>query len=305
MCLHRIDKIRDYLAYLKETPAELKLLAGDLLVSVTDFFRDPHAWEVLAQQVIPDIVEMKSAIEAARVWVAGCATGEEAYTIAMLMLEEISKQKKTIPLQVFASDIDNGALDEARAGQYTASIVADLTPERLQRFFSLQDGDLHFQVKKSLREPIVFAEQDLLADPPFSQLDLILCRNVMIYLKPHVQHKLINLFRLVLRQGGYLMLGTAETIGRQEAFALIVFNALEKPPLTSNRQPMRQEAISLHSQPTFTVSLSQMKSRKRRSTRVRSFVNWKKNFRRPKTTFKSRLSSLKRLTKSSKPVMKR
>ncbi|GAA4468725.1 hypothetical protein GCM10023156_60100 [Novipirellula rosea] len=216
MCLHHIDEIEDYLAYLKVTPAEIKSLASDLLMSVTDFFRDPEAWSALASQVIPDLVEKKSAEEAVRVWVAGCATGEEAYTIAMLILEEISQQKKSNRLQVFASDIGKRAIDEARAGRYPVSIVADVSAERIQRFFKLEDGNLHFQVKKPLRETIDFAEQNLLADPPFSHLDLILCRNVLIYLNPDTQQKLIGLFHFALRQQGYLMLGTAETIGRQD-----------------------------------------------------------------------------------------
>ncbi|WP_162276006.1 CheR family methyltransferase [Roseimaritima ulvae] len=216
MCLRHIDKVEDYLAYLEESPAEIKSLAGDLLISVTDFFRDPDAWDDLANHVIPEIVGTKSADEAVRVWVAGCATGEEAYTIAMLMQEEIGKQQRTSPLQIFASDIDKRALDEARAGQYPVSIVADVSAERIQRFFKLEDGDLHFQVNKSLRETIVFAEQNMLADPPFSHLDLILCRNVLIYLKPDMQQKLIGLFHFALRQHGYLVLGTAETVGRQD-----------------------------------------------------------------------------------------
>ncbi len=216
MCLHHVDSIDDYLDLLKTNPNEIDALASDLLISVTDFFRDGEVWEQLADKVIPEIVQSKSTAEPIRVWVAGCATGEEAYTVAILFLDEIHKQRKSNELQVFASDIDKIALQEARDGRYPISIEADVTTRRIKRYFSLDDGNLHFQVNKSLRESVVFADQNLICDPPFSRLDLVCCRNVMIYLKTEVQQKLLVLFHFALVEGGYLLLGTAETVGRQE-----------------------------------------------------------------------------------------
>ncbi|TWT56062.1 CheR family methyltransferase [Allorhodopirellula solitaria] len=216
MCLHHIDRYEDYLEFLGEHPDEIQALAKDLLISVTDFFRDPRVWEKLAAHAIPEIVASKSHDDVVRVWSAGCATGEEAYSIAMLCLEEIGRQRKSCRLQVFASDIDVDALDRARSGNYPTSIEADVSRERLKRFFTLRDGDVHYQVNKSLRETVVFADQNVIADPPFSQLDMVCCRNLLIYLKPDLQQKIISLFHFALRQQGYLLLGTAETVGRHE-----------------------------------------------------------------------------------------
>ncbi len=216
MCLHHVDTIDDYLNMLKADADEVTALAKDLLISVTDFFRDREVWDNLAKKVIPEIVRSKSNDESIRCWVAGCATGEEAYTVAILILDELSRQRRSNPLQIFASDIDKAALEQARSGRYPISIAADVSPQQLKRYFSLEDGDLHYQVNKSLREAVVFADQNLISDPPFSQLQLVCCRNVMIYLKPDVQQKLMGLFHFALIEGGYLLLGTAETVGRQD-----------------------------------------------------------------------------------------
>ena len=224
MCLHHLDRLADYLDFLREHPAEIESLAKDLLISVTDFFRDGEAWEALAAQVIPNIVNAKKAIpsdtngveKSVRVWVPGCATGEEAYTIAMLFLDELSEQHLSCKLQIFASDVDTSALQYARAGRYPISVEADISHERLQRYFSLCDGEMHYQVNKLLRDTVVFADHNLIADPPFSQLDLVCCRNVLIYLQPDMQQKVISLFHFALHPQGYLMLGTAETVGRQD-----------------------------------------------------------------------------------------
>ncbi len=215
MCLLYIDSIADYARLLRQNSGEVDALAKDLLISVTSFFRDQEAWDELAELVIPDIVSSKSNEDAVRVWIAGCATGEEAYTVAMLMMEELSAQHKTCILQVFASDVDKTALDEARAGGYPLSIASDVSPERLKRFFTQVDGEPRYRVNKTLREAVIFADQNLLVDPPYSRLDLVCCRNVLIYLKPDVQLKIIALFHFALRRDGYLMLGTAETVGRQ------------------------------------------------------------------------------------------
>ncbi|MFG0334185.1 MAG: chemotaxis protein CheB [Maioricimonas sp. JB049] len=215
MCLLRLDDIDDYREYLHTHPEEVEALSRDLLISVTDFFRDQDAWETLLEIAIRPLVARTRIDKPIRVWVPGCATGEEAYSIVIMLLEELKRARKHCPLQVFATDIDRGALDHARVGRYPTSIVADVSPERLQRFFTTLEDD-YYQVNKVLRESVVFAEQNVIADPPFSRLDLICCRNLLIYLKPDIQEQLISMFHFTLREGGWMFLGNSETIGRRE-----------------------------------------------------------------------------------------
>jgi two-component system CheB/CheR fusion protein len=190
----------------------VKALQKDLLINVTSFFRDPQAWQVLADQVIPAIVARAAGNnDALRVWVPACSSGEEAYSIAMLLIEQLHRDRKRCHLQVFASDIDEEALEAGRRGLYPESISTDVTPERLQRFFSKEEQS--YRVSKDLRECVIVAQQNLLSDPPFSKLDLVSCRNVLMYLEPAVQDRLITLLHFGLREGGYLFLGNAETIG--------------------------------------------------------------------------------------------
>ncbi len=190
------------------------MLVKDLLISVTDFFRDPEAWRELQRLVIEPLVGRKKQHEMIRVWNAGCATGEEPYSVGMMILESLHNAGKSCPLRIFASDIDKDALDFARQGLYSTSIAADVPAERLSRFFTEVNADHQYRVSKVLREAIVFAEQDLIADPPFSRLDLICCRNLLIYLKPHIQEKVIAMLHFALSEGGVLMLGSAETVGQ-------------------------------------------------------------------------------------------
>ena len=201
----------EYLKLLREDAAECALLAGDLLINVTAFFRDPKTFDLLASQIIPDLVEQHDIDLPLRVWVAGCSTGEEAYSIAMLMTESIAASGRPIKLQMFASDVDAAAVTRAREGRYPATIAADVTPARLTRFFVKDDQD--FCVTADLRAAIVFTVQDVLYDPPFSRLDLISCRNLLIYLAPQAQAKVIALFHFALRKRGLLLLGSAESIG--------------------------------------------------------------------------------------------
>ncbi|MGV3485446.1 MAG: chemotaxis protein CheB, partial [Planctomycetaceae bacterium] len=216
MCLHRMESFSEYLAYLERNAAEREALSKDLLISVTDFFRDPEAWAELAAIAIAPLVAAKTNDQEIRVWVVGCATGEEAYSVAILLLETLQSQGKTCRLQVFASDIDRDAVQFARVGRYPRSIEGDVSPHRLRRYFQLEDGETHYRVNKTLREVVVFSDQNVMCDPPFSNLDLICCRNVLIYLKPEIQDRIISLFHYSLRHPGYLMLGTAETIGGQQ-----------------------------------------------------------------------------------------
>ena len=211
MALADVDDSGAYLDMLRQNPAELELLAKDLLINVTSFFRDPKAFELLAQEVIPDLVSRHPADRPLRLWVAGCSTGEETYSLAMLFLEEIAAAKRNIKLQVFASDVDEDAVALAREGRYPESIAADVSPARLARFFTEEEHG--YRVVPELRGVVVFTVQDVLADPPFSRLDLISCRNLLIYLQPEAQEKVLLLFHFALGEGGVLLLGGSETVG--------------------------------------------------------------------------------------------
>jgi two-component system CheB/CheR fusion protein len=213
MGLNHLDKLDAYLAFLREHPDEIKQLSRDLLISVTSFYRDPEAYKVLQAEVIGPLVESKQPDDAIRVWVPGCATGEEPYSIAILFLEELAKSEKACRLQIFATDVDEEALEVARAGIYPESITTDVSPERL-RYFTRVD-DTAYQVCKQLRESVTFATQNLISDPPFSKMDLVSCRNLLIYLEPETQRKVIPLIHFSLRQGSFLFLGPSETIVRQ------------------------------------------------------------------------------------------
>jgi two-component system CheB/CheR fusion protein len=205
----QLDSAQAYLARLRADPAECQRLFKDLLVSVTAFFRDPEAFAALDRLVLPALVERDSA-EPIRIWVAGCATGEEAYTLGMLLAERQAQGGTPSNVQIFATDIDEHALSVARQGMYPLGIAEELSPDRLARFF-LRRGD-HYQVVPELRERVTFSPHNLINDPPFSRLDLVSCRNLLIYLGSHLQKKLIPLFHFALRPGGHLFLGPSENI---------------------------------------------------------------------------------------------
>jgi two-component system CheB/CheR fusion protein len=217
------DGIHGYLAMLHEDANELDLLAKDLLINVTSFFRDPAVFQLLAGTIIPDLVHSHVADQPLRIWIAGCSTGEETYSLAMLFREAIDSQKSPTKLQFFASDVDPDAVASAREGLYPATIEADVSAERLARFFVKEDD--HYRVLPELRASVVFTVQDVLADPPFSRLDLVTCRNLLIYLRPEAQAKVISLFHFALRPGGILVLGSAETIGAMEGRFEVVSKA--------------------------------------------------------------------------------
>ena len=212
MAVQQIDRLDGYVRYLEETPAEVEALFRDLLIGVTNFFRDPEAFDALEQRVIPQIFAEKAPGTAIRVWVAGCSTGEEAYSIAILLRERMEALRQSFKLQVFATDIDDRAIDVARAGIYPASIGSEVSPERLARFFSQEDGST-YRIHKLIRDLLVFSEQDVIKDPPFSKVDLISCRNLLIYMSGDLQKKLVPLFHYALKPSGVLFLGTSETVG--------------------------------------------------------------------------------------------
>jgi two-component system CheB/CheR fusion protein len=215
--LNHLDSISDYLVFLRGHPEEMQHLLKDLFISVTSFFRDSDAFEQLARQVIAPLVQGKADGGVIRVWIPGCATGEEPYSIAMLLLEALAAAHKSCRVQIFATDVHEGAVEAARQGRYPDGIAADVSPERLARFFTRADGQ-GYQVNKQLRESVIFAVHNLVADPPFSKLDLVSCRNLLIYLEPDVQQKVFSLFHFALHEGGFLFLGPAESVGRQTDF---------------------------------------------------------------------------------------
>lgn len=212
MGVHQIDRISTYVRYLQENPQEVLLLFRELLIGVTSFFRDPAAWERLQTEILPGLLAERPAGGKLRAWSAGCSTGEEAYSLAILFKELIATidPPGNFTLQIFATDLDRDAIDKARQGVYPASIAADLSPERLSRFF-VPEGN-SYRVGKEIRELVTFATQNLIMDPPFTKLDVLICRNLLIYLMPELQKKLLPLFHYSLRQGGVLFLGSSETI---------------------------------------------------------------------------------------------
>ena len=215
MTLAKLDSYGDYARFLHEHPEEVSLLQKDLLIGVTEFFRQPQAWEFLAEKVIAGLVENAEPDTVIRVWVPGCSSGQEAYSLAMLLTEQVERSGKKVDFQIFATDTDHAALAKARSGIYSEEEIGpNVSPERRKRFFTRKDG--RYQAVKALRERIVFAPQNLTADPPFSRLDLISCRNLLIYLEQPVQKKIIALFHFALRDGGFLFLGSAETVGDRE-----------------------------------------------------------------------------------------
>jgi len=222
MAVHQIESIDGYVKFIQQTPEEVDALFRDMLIGVTGFFRDPEAFNALEEQVIPKLFAAKRADGEIRIWAPGCSTGDEAYSLAILLAERQEALKQNFKVQVFATDIDSHAITTARAGIYPASIAADLTPERLARFFSSEPGDSAFRIHKSIRDMLVFSEQNVIKDPPFSRLDLISCRNLLIYLGGELQKKLIPLFHYALNPGGFLFLGTSETVGEfQDLFAAL------------------------------------------------------------------------------------
>ncbi|TGQ67417.1 PAS domain-containing protein [Mesorhizobium sp. M00.F.Ca.ET.186.01.1.1] len=197
---------------LREEPQQVDFLFQDLLIGVTNLFRDPHAFDALERLVIPKLFENRKPDDTVRVWVPGCATGEEAYSIAMLLRENAPRGAASPKLQIFATDIDERALEVARAGRYPAAIANDVSPKRLKEFFSREDGT--YRVSSDLREICLFSTHNLLRDPPFSRLDLITCRNLLIYMGSELQEKIIPIFHYALRKDGYLFLGSSENVTR-------------------------------------------------------------------------------------------
>jgi len=209
MQLHRQDTLGDYFEFLRRNPEEPQELFNDLLISVTAFFRDPEAWNAVARHVIPNLFDRNDPERKIRVWAPGCATGEEAFSLAILLIEEARRRNIAPDLQIFATDLDEAALATARAGRYPSAIVNDVSEQRLQQFFQ-RDGD-QYRVIKEVRDSVLFASHNLLRDPPFSHVDFVTCRNLLIYLDRELQIQVFGLFRYALNPDGFLFLGAAES----------------------------------------------------------------------------------------------
>ncbi len=212
MAAHQIDSIEDYFRYLEENPSEAEALHKDFLIGVTRFFRDPEAFEVLSERVVSELIQQKRQDSTLRIWVPGCSTGEEALSIAMLLFENMEKLNVHHGIQIFATDLDPSAIDRARLGEYPESIVPDVSKGRLERFF-VKSGTA-YGIKKFIREMIVYAVQNIAQGTPFSKMDLISCRNLLIYMGMKLQGKILPIFHHALNEGGYLFLGSSESIGR-------------------------------------------------------------------------------------------
>jgi len=211
MVLNKFETLQDYTAMLKTTPKEVELLYDDFLINVTGFFRDPDFYKTLTSKVFPSIIAERKSVDPIRIWVAGCSTGEEAYSIAICLMEFLEERELNFPIQIFASDLDVNAIEKARLGIYPVSTLQAVSLDRLHKYFIKFDG--HYQIVKSVREFCVFSQHNLLKDPPFSRIDLISCQNVLIYLETSPQLRILQTFHYALNQSGYLFLGKSETIG--------------------------------------------------------------------------------------------
>jgi two-component system CheB/CheR fusion protein len=211
MVVHKIERIAEYLRYLQTNPAEIKSLYQDMLINVTSFFRNPRVFDALKAQVFPAIVKNLPPEGGVRIWTPACASGEETYSVAVALLEFLGDKASQIHIQFFGTDISEASISKARSGLYPENIQGDVSAERLRRFFTRVEGG--YRISKSIRDMCIFAQHNVLSDPPFSQMDLICCRNLLIYLEPILQNKVIALFHYATRRSGFLVLGTSEGVG--------------------------------------------------------------------------------------------
>ena len=237
MGIHQIDKIATYVRFLQENPQELELLFKEFLIGVTSFFREPMEWELLKDKVIPALLAERAPSNTIRVWVSGCATGEEAYSVAIVFNEVLDQLKpsQAFSMQIFATDLDRDAIDKAREGIFPANIAEDMSTERLNRYFvKVERG---YQVVKTIRDMVIFAQQSMIKDPPFTKIDILTCRNLLIYLTPEMQKRLMPLFHYSLNPGGFLFLGSAEAVG---SFTNLFKSLDHKSRIYQRLQPLLQ-----------------------------------------------------------------
>src|SRR5215467_1666881 len=211
MVVHKIDKLDEYVKHVQLNPTEIKALYQDMLINVTSFFRNPKVFDALKSEIFPAILRNRTSDLPIRIWTPGCASGEETYSVAIALLEFLGDRAHQVPIQFFGTDVSENSITKARSGIYPENIQSDVSAERLRRFFTKAEGG--YRISKSIRDVCIFAQHNVLNDPPFSQMDLICCRNVLIYLEPILQNKVISLFHYALHVGGFLVLGTSEGIG--------------------------------------------------------------------------------------------
>jgi two-component system, chemotaxis family, CheB/CheR fusion protein len=257
MGIHQIKRISNYVVYLQENPQELQQLFKELLIGVTSFFREPAEWDLLKEKVIPALLANKEPGQTLRAWVSACATGEEAYSLAIVFKEALEQLNlaQNFSLQIFATDLDGDAIDKAREAIYPPNIAAEVSTERLSRYFI--EVDQGYQIVKSIRDMVIFAPQNIIMDPPFTRIDILSCRNLLIYLTADLQKKLLPLFHYSLNPGGFLFLGSAETVG---SFADIFQPLHSKSRLYRRLQsPLQEEAVE------FPASFVPLKSAPRQT----------------------------------------
>lgn len=253
MQVHQIENIYDYLLFIEKDNQEVTTLFRDLLIGVTSFFRDKDAFNILSKNILPELLDKKPDNYTVRVWIPGCSTGEEAYSIAIILQEYMRVSSKNINIQIFATDVDEYAIATARQGRYPTTIIDDLGEEYCQRYLTKNDG--YYYVKKFLREMVVFATQNLIQDPPFSKIDIICCRNLLIYFSPELQKNIFPIFYYSLKEDGILFLGPSETTGQSNNY----FEIIDKKWKFFKRKPLVKNSTSgLH----FTDTLSPLKMEK-------------------------------------------
>jgi two-component system CheB/CheR fusion protein len=238
MVLNKFEKLQEYGTMLKANPKEVEALYDDFLINVTSFFRDPDFYKIITKEIFPAFLKRATPADPIRIWVAGCATGEEAYSIAIALIEFLEKEEQTIPIQIFASDLDANAIEKARAGLYPVGALQGVSTHYLKRYFNKVDG--HYQIVKSVRELCVFSHHNLLRDPPFSRIDLISCQNVLIYLETAPQKKILQTFHYSLKPSGHLFLGKSETIGTCHD----MFEMLDKKVRLYSRKPAKSPLLA-------------------------------------------------------------
>lgn len=231
MVLNKLETLRDYTAMLRANPKEVEALYDDFLINVTSFFRDPDFYKILTNKVFPLFIAERKSVDPIRIWVAGCSTGEEAYSIAISLMEFLEEKEVTFPIQIFASDLDANAIEKARLGIYPMSALQGVSQNTLKKYFTKFDG--HYQIVKSVREFCIFSQQNLLKDPPFSRIDLISCQNVLIYLDTTPQVRILQTFHYALKPSGYLFLGKSETVGTSSD----LFEPVDKKSKIYSRKP--------------------------------------------------------------------
>ncbi len=253
MAVNQLERLEEYLRYFQQNPTEAAFLFRDLLIGVTNFFRDPEAFDTLEKGAVQRLFAGKPAGSAVRVWVPGCSTGEEAYSLAILLQERMEALKQHFGVQIFATDIDGEAIAAARAGVFPVNIAADISAERLARFFTLSPDGGSYHIQKSVRDMMVFSEHSVIKDPPFSRLDMISCRNMLIYMGRELQKKVIPLFHYALNPGGLLFLGNSESVGEFDGLFAVVnrkwklyeskndANGVQRPALAKFIPPLIEE----------------------------------------------------------------